>query len=372
MILAISHHSMPHTGAHARFDRLVAYLATGHGDFLWLTPARGDVVGIASGQMLTLPIAAGRGSTALSMLYAVVRRRRRLRALRGRARLVLAFGETNLIAALMTSWLVGAPLSIGVRSNVPRRSKERRAGMPPLQRLFHYGRSLPLHVVLSYAYRTASQIVVQTPCAAREFCENYRVPPRKVQVVENDIPPKLKALTPRLTLPERPRRLLFVGNGSRIKGFDVLSRALIHAGTYPISIREATLVGVRDDREANEISGRVSISLMERTEDVVGLMQNHDLLIVPSREDQFPNVVLEALALDLPVIGSEVDGIAHMLEDRFLLFPPGDIDGLIAALVRVSTPEGYARAQRIARVQRRKFEFDWEVNYHRLLNGACR
>jgi glycosyltransferase involved in cell wall biosynthesis len=57
------------------------------------------------------------------------------------------------------------------------------------------------------------------------------------------------------------------------------------------------------------------------------------VFVLPSREDPFPIVVLEAMALGLPVIGTSVDGIAEQITpDVGSLVPPDDPDALADAI----------------------------------------
>ncbi|MFW5944566.1 MAG: glycosyltransferase [Bacteroidota bacterium] len=52
------------------------------------------------------------------------------------------------------------------------------------------------------------------------------------------------------------------------------------------------------------------------------VLSDYDLLIVPSLFDAFPNVVLEGLFLEIPVIGSLAGGIAEILLFQELMFDP--------------------------------------------------
>ena len=58
--------------------------------------------------------------------------------------------------------------------------------------------------------------------------------------------------------------------------------------------------------------------------DIPYLMKACDLLALPSRQDPFPRVLLEAMAARLPVVATHVGGIPELLvhEDSALLVPP--------------------------------------------------
>jgi len=62
-----------------------------------------------------------------------------------------------------------------------------------------------------------------------------------------------------------------------------------------------------------------------------------DILVVPSRYEPFGMVVLEGMLYGLPIIAAAVGGPAEILDQgrTGLLFPPGDVQALSAALVRL-------------------------------------
>lgn len=367
MIIALSHHQKPKTGGHKRFDRLVSYVDQSNQTLLWITPPRLDGLSAIESDIIRLSPPKAAGSVSAWLFFEVLRNRKKLRALRGRVRLVFTFGETTIPAAVLVSRLVGAPLSIGVRSNVPRRARIKRSTFPAYKRLLSWTRSTINHFLLSIAYRYASHITVQTSHAQHEFCRNYNVSQIKVDVIENDLPPDLKSRKQQRKNYDRPYSLLFIGNDSAVKGFDTLCKALARIDANMTSMRAATLVGVTQAPDYLLDNSVVSVSVLSWADNIPDLMDSHDLLLAPSREDQFPNVVLEALSLGLPVIGSAVDGIKHMLQDPFVLFHPGDIDSLENAIIRVSSAEGYARAKEIAEQRRAYFDFYWEQKYLYLL-----
>ena len=64
-------------------------------------------------------------------------------------------------------------------------------------------------------------------------------------------------------------------------------------------------------------------------------------LVLPSRRENYPLVLLEAMAAGVPVVATRVGGIPEMIDDGSsgLLVPPEDPDELAVALARVSKDE---------------------------------
>jgi glycosyltransferase involved in cell wall biosynthesis len=81
---------------------------------------------------------------------------------------------------------------------------------------------------------------------------------------------------------------------------------------------------------------------------------------VPSLFDSYPNTVLEALHVGIPVIGSRVGGIPDQLVHDELLFPPMDAEAIASRIERcVREPGYYARLRELCAERRESFLFDW-------------
>jgi len=60
-----------------------------------------------------------------------------------------------------------------------------------------------------------------------------------------------------------------------------------------------------------------------------------DLLVVPSRHECLPTVIMEAMAMGTLVVGSDVDGIPEMLNDSELLFPDNSFKELASLIKKI-------------------------------------
>jgi glycosyltransferase involved in cell wall biosynthesis len=85
-----------------------------------------------------------------------------------------------------------------------------------------------------------------------------------------------------------------------------------------------------------------------------------DMLILPSRSEGLPNVVLEALSFGVPVVASNVGALNEVITDgeSGWLLPPGDIAALTEAVVyALSNQEQRRRAQEAGKVlMKEKFD----------------
>jgi glycosyltransferase involved in cell wall biosynthesis len=139
----------------------------------------------------------------------------------------------------------------------------------------------------------------------------------------------------------RPLRVGFIGSFNRAKGAHVLLEALALLG--PQLPLEVVLYGnPNDDPAYADQLKRLADPLPQvhwggvfGSEHVFGVLAGLDLLVVPSLwRENAPLIVLQALASGLPLLLSDVEGMADQVEPgaNALLFPPGDRQALAALL----------------------------------------
>ncbi|MDO8962988.1 MAG: glycosyltransferase family 4 protein [Coriobacteriia bacterium] len=117
-----------------------------------------------------------------------------------------------------------------------------------------------------------------------------------------------------------------------------------------------------------------------RVADVWSLIAASDVIVLPSvANEDFPNIVLEAMSLGRPVVASRIAGTPEQIVDgeTGLLVEPGDEAGLAAAVGRLVTDEGLRR--RMGDAGRERFASCFTAEraaaaygdlYRRLLAGA--
>ena len=143
------------------------------------------------------------------------------------------------------------------------------------------------------------------------------------------------------------------------KGLDVLVRAL---GRLRTEDRRAVLVVAgRDGSQTPALRTLVqeldlgdAVTFLGPRSDVPDLLAAGDVFVAPSRREGFGSVLIEAMALEIPIVASDIPPIAEVLDGTGRLARPDDPDALSAAIADVLDREPEARARVSA--ARRRFE----------------
>jgi glycosyltransferase involved in cell wall biosynthesis len=90
-----------------------------------------------------------------------------------------------------------------------------------------------------------------------------------------------------------------------------------------------------------------------------GVYRAADVLLLPSRAEGLPRTVLEALASDVPVVVSDLEQVAPVVEGVGRAVPVGDVAGFVDGIRSVL--DGTDREQRAAVVD----EHDWTSTVER-------
>ncbi|MCA0375119.1 MAG: glycosyltransferase [Gemmatimonadetes bacterium] len=168
----------------------------------------------------------------------------------------------------------------------------------------------------------------------------------------NAVPPVIPDTLPRPWLG-------YIGRLSHEKGWDVLLDALARVPvSQPCSL---VIAGDGPDRAACEaridaLGLRDRVHLLGQIPSALPLYAQLDAIVMPSRSEGMPNVVLEALGADVPIVAARVGAVPELIPDDAtgLVVPPENVPALTDAIVRVlregRTPQGSAaRAASAAR-----------------------
>lgn len=166
----------------------------------------------------------------------------------------------------------------------------------------------------------------------------------------------------------RPESFLVGGIGrlSPEKGFDVLVEAVGRVIATGIDA-ELVIAGEGEDRLRLErlIAEQPEphrFRLLGHRSDVGELFQAFDVFALSSYREGLPNVILEAMAFETPIVATAVAGVPRLVEDgrTGLLVPPGDAVTLAAALGRLAASPALGRE--LARAARTLVETNYSFS----------
>ena len=112
------------------------------------------------------------------------------------------------------------------------------------------------------------------------------------------------------------------------KGYDLLIEALKTLN----SDCDVAIFGTEDNNSYLDASGRKVFELgkINSEKKMVDVYSSADVMVVPSREDNLPNTVLEAMMCHLPVVGFDIGGLPDMVKHKKTgyLARPFDVEDL--------------------------------------------
>lgn len=219
----------------------------------------------------------------------------------------------------------------------------------------HYKRTSPAGFLFLALERTllpvTDGLVFESRFGQSAFAEKVASPGGRARVIPNGL--HESEFEPVL-LDKDARDLLFIGELRQLKGVDLLLHALAACPD-----RETTALVVGSGPDENEFRGMVrELGLGDRVMFKSAMPARRAfakgrILVVPSRAESFPYIVLEAAAAAKPMIATRVGGIPEIFgDDAAALVPPGNFEELSAA-IRHELADERASSTRTLRLQER-------------------
>lgn len=221
--------------------------------------------------------------------------------------------------------------------------------------------------------------VTYVPCSedvARSTARALLLPSGRVRVIHNSTMVPNGSGSPAdapFLSPEDEVRLLTVGRLSPQKGQTYLLRALVPVvERYPRATLKVVGRGPLEAhlrREADELGVGERVRFVGKRPDVPDLLADAHLFVLPSLWEGLSIVALEAMALGVPIMASDIPSMREIALDgvHAILVPPRDVDALARSIIKVLEDRSFrerlstaareqARARFDVRVAARRFE----------------
>lgn len=216
-----------------------------------------------------------------------------------------------------------------------------------------------------------SVFVTGSAYAGGKLAETLGLPAGKARSLPNGIAPRALKETPEAVRARLgvPADAVVIGSVALLdprKGHKYLLEALALAKKRAPGTALSLLVeGLGPERENLERQAAAlglggAVKFLGRQENIFDLMNAFDIFALSSTGmEDFPNVVLEAMSLGKPVIGTRVAGVPEQIDDgrTGLLVPPGDAGALAAAIEALAADP--ARRAAMGRAGRARFDTEF-------------
>ncbi|MCJ7650896.1 MAG: glycosyltransferase family 4 protein, partial [Candidatus Lokiarchaeota archaeon] len=187
--------------------------------------------------------------------------------------------------------------------------------------------------LIKHYQRSSKRIILLHNCIDDTFFKNI-VKPNEIRA--------------QLGLNSDDKVILFAGRINTIKGVDTLLEAFKKVHKLNVKVK-LILLGQLEDIDLSEAirSYTDKLIVIPPKNNVLDYYQVADIVVLPSRIDPFPFVMLEAGAMKKPFIGSRTGGIAEYVEDGVngFLFEPGNNNELAQKIIYIiQNPESAKQA----------------------------
>lgn len=223
-------------------------------------------------------------------------------------------------------------------------------------------------------------------CASsqRALLESEGVAAKKIVYIPNGVPTARVRLESRgttrgdLGLPDDAFVIVQVGvfrpEKNQIGGVEIFAELKRdHPGAHLLLAGDGEMRPAVEER-VGEL-GVEDVHFLGARRDVPALIALSDLLILPSSADAMPMVVIEAMALGTPIVGSDVGDVKDMLgSDGGICLPAADKDAFVTAIgALIDDPAERERLGAAARIRSDAFDSSAMVSeYETLFKNACR
>lgn len=200
-------------------------------------------------------------------------------------------------------------------------------------------------IILNFIYKNSSKIIAQTPEMRNEIVKYHKIDKKKIIVYSNPINKNLILKNiENVSNPFNKRYINVVASGriTEQKGFDILIKAFKKVITIDNSFK-LHIIGENINNEKKQLEIIVKTNNLEKYVFFLGFQENpykfyyySDLFVLSSRWEGFPNVLIENIYLNKPVVSTiSTTFISKLIinNKNGILVPIEDIDKLAKAII---------------------------------------
>jgi len=166
------------------------------------------------------------------------------------------------------------------------------------------------------SYKNYDRIVCQTEEMRESVLAEYDLNPNQLVVIPNPlIYTDLIKDKPSLN---GQKKLLIIARMTKEKGLERLLNIFSQLPeTYTLTIAGDGLLKNKIFEQVKVLNLQPRVTFLGNINNVTTIISKHDVLLLGSFTEGFPNVVLESLSVGLPVVSFRVGGISDLVKDGF-------------------------------------------------------
>ncbi len=234
--------------------------------------------------------------------------------------------------------------------------------------ILHYSPKKPLGAIFwqieKLLLKKTSRIIFESQFAERKFTSILKNSHYETEIIHNGIS---KAETSPVHTQNQPQYdWIFLGELRSLKGIDIFLKALAELKNNHLLKEKALIVGAGPDAKTYvdmaQNLGLTDYVDFEEPQPAREAFAKAKYLIMPSRNESLPYVLLEAIGAGLPVIASNVGGIGEiMLENDPYLFTSEDVNQLSSLMAQMLDNDAEAIETSEKRLEKISTEFSIET-----------
>ncbi|MEM2211129.1 MAG: glycosyltransferase family 4 protein [Nitrososphaerales archaeon] len=227
----------------------------------------------------------------------------------------------------------------------------------------------------------AAQVITVSKYMKDELIRLYKLPSDKVQVISNGIDVKTfdvfvnkDIVKAKLGISPNEKVILAIGRLTWQKGFDDLIKAFpkvlaIHPNSRLVIIGDGYMKGELERLAWNMgLGNKVIFTGFISDQELIEILKSSDALVISSRYEPFGIVALEGMASGLPVVVTNVGGLAEIVEhekDGIWVYA-NNPDSIAWGINRVLSDQALA-SQIIFNGKEKVKKYDWSVITQKIL-----
>lgn len=242
---------------------------------------------------------------------------------------------------------------------------------------YHPWKVRAAHMTDAVTARLATRFHAVSRSSAELMAQRLRIPRTKIDVIPRGRDPeelgtrtarRRSAMRDSLGVAEGQPLLFAAGRHFHFKGLDVVAAAMQNVCAVHPEAR--LLIAGREGPATAELRSVIAnvgnpdvVELIGYRRDVPDLMAAADVFVLPSRAEGSPGVLLEAMALEAPVVASDIPSVQEIAgsgEPTMMLAPPDAPERLAAAIIDLLGDEHAARS--LAAAARRRFLAEYTID----------